>query len=98
NGRGDVENRIKEGKNALRGQSGQVAHGSAGLQPPPHASAILPHGRRGQTVSGMAHQASHQGGSESRVSRSEVASSCGISLPLGPVLPSSVPVRVKKSG
>ncbi len=48
-----MENRIKEGKNTLRwGKpscyhfvvNGQVAHVSLGLQPPPHAPAILPGG------------------------------------------------------
>jgi hypothetical protein len=50
------------------------------MQPDPHAQGILPRGRRGQTVSGMAHQASDQGRRESRVPRSEMASSCGLHL------------------
>jgi hypothetical protein len=60
------------------------------IQPPPHAQAILPRGRRSEAVNGMAHQVFDQGRSESRVSRQEVTSSCGFSLPLGPVLPSCV--------
>jgi len=38
-------------------QSGSVARGSPGLQPPAaHAPAILPHGRGGQTVKEVAHK------------------------------------------
>jgi hypothetical protein len=53
----------------------------------PHASAILPHGRRSQTVNGMAHEASDQGGSEGRVSRSEVVCPCGVGVSFGSTLP-----------
>jgi hypothetical protein len=73
----------------LRGQSGQVAHGSLGLQSPAHAPAIVPHGRRGQTVNGMADQTADQGRSESRVSRSEVVCPRGIRVSFGPILPYS---------
>jgi hypothetical protein len=38
----------------------------------------------------MAHQASDQGGSKSVVSWSEVVSSCGTGIPLGPLLPGCV--------
>ena len=66
----------------------QLTHaGGLGLQPSAHASAILPHGRIGQAVNGVAYQASDQGGSESRVSWSEVASPCVVGLPLGWILP-----------
>ena len=47
---------------------------------------ILPRGRRDQTVNGMGHQAPDQGGRERRVSSSEVASPCGVGLPLGQIL------------
>ncbi len=56
NGRGDVENRIKEGKKTLRwdktscrrlaGNQSRLLVGVLGVQPPTHASAILPGGRR----------------------------------------------------
>lgn len=53
--------------------------------------AILPRGRRGQAVNGVADQASEQGWSQqSRVSWSEVASRCGVDIPLGLVLPDCV--------
>lgn len=60
---------------------------SRGLQSSAHAPAVLSHWRAGETVNGMPHQASYQGRSESRVSRQEVASPCGFSLPLGWILP-----------
>ena len=72
------------------GQSGTLTHGSLGLQPPSHAPAILPRGRRSQMVDGMAHQAPNQGRSESRVSRSEVASSCGFCVSVAWILPRCV--------
>jgi hypothetical protein len=43
----------------------------------------------------MAHQASDQGRSQSRVSRSEVASSSGFCLSFGSTLPSCVPVMTR---
>ena len=60
-----------------------------------HKEAILLHGRRGQTVKGMAHQASDQSGSESRVSLSEVAGACGFPVSPGSTLPHRV--RVTKA-
>jgi hypothetical protein len=79
----------------VRGQPGPLAHGSAGLQPTAHASAILPLGRSSQTVNRVAHQVSDQGRSQSRVSRSEVASSSGFCLSFGSTLPSCVPVMTR---
>ena len=110
NGRGDVENRIKEGEKhapvgqdqlpPLRGQPSPVAHGSFGVQPPAHGPAILPRGRRSQTFKRMVDQAADQGRSESRVSRSEVVGACGFGVSFGPTLPCCVRVttRGRKNG
>jgi hypothetical protein len=46
----------------------------------------------GKVVNAVAHQASVQGGSESRVSWSEVISPCGVGLPFGSTLPRRVRV------
>jgi hypothetical protein len=60
--------------------------------PPTYGSAILPPGRRGQTVDTIAHQASDQGWSDGVVSRSEVVCPCGVGIPLGGTLPLCVRV------
>jgi hypothetical protein len=60
------------------------------MQSPAHAEAVLPRGGNGQTIDRMAHQAFGQGRNESRVSRQEVASPSGCSLPLGWILPRRV--------
>jgi len=57
--------------------------------------AILPYGRRSQTLSGVAYQASDQGWSEGRVSWSEVVCSCRVGVSFGPTLP--VCVRVTRA-
>ncbi len=68
-----------------------------GLQPPAQGPAILPRGRRAQTVNRLADQASDKGRSESCVSRSEVGSSCGYSLSLVPVLPNCLGMRINET-
>ncbi len=102
NVRGDVENRIKEGKNTLRWDKTSCRRFSAKLAR--LLMGVLAYnllrmlrqfylvGERDEAVHGMADQTPDQGRSAGRVSRSEVASPCRFSLPLGPLLPSCVRV------
>ncbi len=52
-------------------------------------------GRRSQTVHRMNHQVPDQGWSQGRVSWSEVASSCGVSIPVGSSLSGRVWVKAQ---
>ena len=77
---------------AIRRQPSPVAYRSLSLQLPGHAPAILCLLGGGDTTNRVAHEASDQGRSESRVSRADVVCSCGVGVSLRWTLPRCVRV------
>ena len=108
NGRGDVENRIKEGKNTLRWDKtschrfdanqarlkmGVIAYNL--LHTLTHVTRVLSQGRGSQTLHGVADSADHQGRRPGAVSRSAVVGARGFGFSADSSLPGGTGLRLR---